>query len=293
MIKNLGTETQNKKSMNLDVMSIKEIITLMNEEDLKVQKAISKELGSLEKVIEKVVECLNKNGRLIMFGAGTSGRLAILDAVECRPTFGTTDEVIGLIAGGEKAFVKAVENAEDSEKLAVNELKEIKLQENDIIIGIAASGRTPYVIGGLKYGKEIGCMTVAIACNKNAVISNYAELSVEVDCGPEILTGSTRLKSGTAQKLMLNMITTTSMIRIGKVYKNLMVDMIPTNAKLVERNVNMIVAATECTEEIARKSLNDANNVTKVAIVMILNGCSNEKAKAILLKNKNFIRKDL
>jgi len=206
MLENLTTETRNEKTMNLDEMSIEEFLTVMNEEDAKVAAAVRNEIPHISKAVEKIVTAFKSGGRLIYIGAGTSGRIGLLDAVECPPTFGTSpEEVVGLIAGGEKAFIKAVEGAEDSEELATHDLKEIKLSKNDIVVGIAASGRTPYVIGGLKYAKEIGASTVAVSCNKGSKIGQEAEIAIEVVNGPEVLTGSTRLKAGTSQKLVCNM----------------------------------------------------------------------------------------
>jgi N-acetylmuramic acid 6-phosphate etherase len=294
MLENLSTETRNNKTSNLDEMTTKQILTAMNEEDHNVPTAVGNEIEHIEKLVLKVIESFKKKGRLIYIGAGTSGRLGILDAVECPPTFGTETEMVqGLIAGGLKAFTVAVEGAEDREDFAVEDLKQINLNENDIVIGIAASGRTPYVIGGLKYAKEVGASTGSIACNKNAEISKYAEISVEVVAGPEILTGSTRLKAGTSQKLVLNMISTASMIGIGKVYKNLMVDMQPTNIKLIERSKRIIMEATDVDYETATKYYEQANKNVKVAIVMILVQCNYEEAIEKLKEADGFVRKTL
>ena len=252
MLENLSTEHRNEKTMKLDEMSIKEVLQSMNEEDRTVALAVEKEIEQIEKVVQTVIKSFEEEGRLIYIGAGTSGRLGILDAVECPPTFGTDDKMVqGFIAGGLKAFTKAVEGAEDREELAEEDLKSIGLNEKDTVIGIAASGRTPYVIGGLKYAQSVGASTASISCNKNAEISKYANLNVEVETGAEILTGSTRLKAGTAQKLVLNMISTASMIGVGKVYKNLMVDVQSTNEKLVERSKRIIVEATGASYEVA------------------------------------------
>jgi N-acetylmuramic acid 6-phosphate etherase len=294
MLENLSTETRNDKTSNLDEMTTKQILTAMNEEDINVPKAVGNEIEQIEKIVNKVIESFKKGGRLIYIGAGTSGRLGILDAVECPPTFGTEKEMVqGLIAGGLEAFTVAVEGAEDREDFAVEDLKQISLNENDIVIGIAASGRTPYVIGGLKYAKEVGASTGSIACNKNAEISKYAEVSVEVVPGPEVLTGSTRLKAGTSQKLVLNMISTASMIGIGKVYKNLMVDMQPTNIKLIERSKRIIMEATGVDYETSSKYYEDANKNVKAAIVMILVKCSFEEALEKLVNAEGFVRKTL
>lgn len=291
-IENLTTERQNPQTLHLDELSIHEACRLMNEEDAQVAKAVGEELTSIEKVIEKVIEAFRKGGRLIYIGAGTSGRLGVLDAAECVPTFGVEPTmVVGLIAGGQKAMLTAVEGAEDSLDLAEEELRQIQLAKNDVVIGIAASGRTPYVIGGLRYARDVGAVTCSLSCNKEALISKEAQWAIEVDCGPEFLTGSTRLKAGTAQKLILNMISTISMIGIGKVYGNLMVDVQPTNQKLVERAKRIIMSATEVSYEIAEEFYEKADHNVKVAIVMILTGSSRKKALEKLQAADGFIRK--
>ncbi len=270
-INQLTTEKRNPNTMHLDQMSVGQVLELMNKEDQQVPEAIAEALGQIEAAIEMIIQSLKAGGRLIYFGAGTSGRLGVLDAAECVPTFGVSpDLVVGLIAGGDKAMVEAVEGAEDSLTLAEEDFKKLNLNANDTVVGIAASGRTPYVIGGLKYAQSVGAKTVSIACNKEAKISGYAQIPIEVDCGPEILTGSTRLKAGTAQKLILNMLSTVSMIGIGKVYQNLMVDVQATNEKLEERSKRIIMAATECTYEDAASYFEAADQNVKVAIVMIL-----------------------
>ena len=270
-INQLTTEKRNPNTMHLDQMSVGQVLELMNKEDQQVPKAIAEALGQIEAAVETIIQSLKAGGRLIYFGAGTSGRLGVLDAAECVPTFGVSqDLVVGLIAGGEQAMVEAVEGAEDSLTLAEEDFKKLNLNANDTVVGIAASGRTPYVIGGLQYAQSIGAKTVSIACNQQAKISRFAQIPVEVDCGPEVLTGSTRLKAGTAQKLILNMLSTVSMIGIGKVYQNLMVDVQATNEKLAERSKRIIMAATECTYEDAVRYFEAANQNVKVAIVMIL-----------------------
>ena len=246
-LENLTTERRNENTMGLDEMSVKEALQKMNQEDQKVAMAVGQELAAIEPVVEAIIKSFNQGGRLIYMGAGTSGRLGVLDAAECVPTFGVEPEMVqGLIAGGQKAMTVAVEGAEDSKELGRQDLVDLKLSANDIVVGIAASGRTPYVIGGLEYATTVGAATATVACNKNAEISKYAQMPIEVDAGPEFLTGSTRLKSGTAQKLILNMLSTISMIGIGKVYNNLMVDVKPTNEKLVERSKRIIMEATGC-----------------------------------------------
>lgn len=234
---------------------------------------------------------MKKGGRIIYVGAGTSGRLGILDAVECPPTFSVDyNTIIGLIAGGEKAFIQAQEGAEDNPDFGKEDLLKINLTAKDVVIGIAASGRTPYVIGALEYANSIDATTIAISCTKQAKISNYADYNVEAVPGPEVLTGSTRLKAGTTQKLILNIISTLSMVSVGKVYQNLMVDVKPTNEKLVERSKNIICEATGVDYVTAQDFYMKANKSVKVAIVMILNDCDYEQALAILKKNNNFIK---
>ncbi|PGM55895.1 N-acetylmuramic acid 6-phosphate etherase [Bacillus sp. AFS053548] len=292
MLENLTTEIRNNRTSNLDQLSVDEFLNIMNEEDQKVALAVREQIPMISNVVQLVVEAFQNGGRLIYTGAGTSGRIGLLDSVECPPTFGTNpSEVIGLIAGGERAFIKAVEGAEDSEELGKEDLLRISLTKNDIVIGIAASGRTPYVIGALKYANEIGAKTVAVACNKDSKIGEVALQKIEVDNGPEVLTGSTRLKAGTSQKLICNMISTASMIGIGKVYKNLMVDLQLTNSKLVDRAKRIIVEATGCDYETASNYLLKANNQTKVAIVMILTGMNYEEAMNSLNKASGFISK--
>lgn len=285
------TESRNVNSFNLHRMSTMEILKLMNKEDENIPKAIKLVLPNIEKIVERVISSFEKEGRLIYVGAGTSGRLGVLDAVECPPTFGTEyEQVVGLIAGGEKAFVKAVEGAEDSGELAIEELKAINVNNRDTVVGIAASGRTPYVQSALKYARSIGASTAAISCNENSPISKCAEIFVEVILGPEILTGSTRLKAGTAQKLILNMISTASMVGIGKVYENLMVDVQQTNEKLKKRAENIVMEATGVEREIAKKKLKEAGGSAKLAIVMILLNCNADKGMRMLQLNKGHIK---
>ena len=279
----LVTETRNPNTMDLDQMTPLELVSVMNQEDLNVVAGVKEVLPQAAQAVEWAVSSLEAGGRIVYFGAGTSGRLGVLDAVECPPTFGVSpDVVVGLIAGGEKAFVRAVEGAEDSLELCEEEFKKIGLNKNDIAIGIAASGRTPYVIGGLRYARSLGCKTVAIACNKGSEVGKEAELAIEPSCGPEVLTGSTRLKSGTAQKMILNMISTGSMVGVGKAYQNLMVDVQQTNKKLVVRAQNITMAATGCTREEAAQALEQADGNAKLAIVMLLTQMPVDEAKAKL-----------
>lgn len=290
MLDNLGTEKRNKNTMNLDKMSSLEFVQVMNNEDQKVALAIKEILPQIAIAIDLMTERYLDGGRVIYMGAGTSGRLGILDAVECVPTFSVGfDDFIGLIAGGESAMIKAVEGAEDSLTLGEEDLKNLNLSEKDVVIGIAASGRTPYVIGGLKYANQVNSLTIAVCCNKNTEIGKLANTAIEVDCGPEILTGSTRLKSGTAQKLILNMLSTGTMVKSGKVYGNLMVDVKPTNEKLVERAKRIIIQATGVDYDTASNYFNNSNQSPKIAIVMIKNNCSYDEAVKKLKDSNGFI----
>ncbi|MFE0506793.1 N-acetylmuramic acid 6-phosphate etherase [Peribacillus butanolivorans] len=292
MLEHLTTECRNEKTMCLDEMKTIEFLEVMNDEDIKVAHCVKKELPKISKAVEMIVAAMNKNGRLIYMGAGTSGRIGLLDAVECPPTFNTApSEVVGLIAGGESAFIKAVEGAEDSFELGPEDLKKIQLTKKDVVVGIAASGRTPYVIAGLKYANQVGAGTVSISCNKGSEIGKIANVAIEVVNGPEVLTGSTRLKAGTSQKLVCNMLSTASMVGVGKVYGNLMVDLQLTNEKLVERAKRIIMDATDCSYEVANKFLEKAHSQPKIAIVMILTNVSYEEASNRLKMAQGFIRK--
>lgn len=290
-IDHLKTESRNPKTLNLDTMSTMELISIMNEEDKKVIDTVKEALPQIEQAIQLIINRLQHKGRLIYIGAGTSGRLGILDAVECVPTFSTTDEVIGVIAGGNGAFVKAVEGAEDSEELAGEDLNKININENDVVAAITASGRTPYAIGALKYARKFGAKCVSISCNKDSELAKYADAAIEVDAGPEVLTGSTRLRAGTCQKIILNMISTASMVGIGKVYGNLMVDMKATNHKLVERAKRILIESTGCDIDTAVKTLELSGYSIKTAIVMILTGATKEEAEKKISENNGFIRR--
>lgn len=288
---NLTTETRNQKTMALDTMSTHDILALMNQEDQRVPQAVAQALSAIESAVTVITANFKQGGRLFYMGAGTSGRLGVLDAAECVPTFGTDPEMVqGLIAGGMSAMTVAVEGAEDSEKLGRQDLMAAKLTANDTVVGIAASGRTPYVIGGLDYAKQVGAARISLACNRGAAISQHAQTVIEVEVGPEVLTGSTRLKSGTAQKLVLNMLSTVSMIGIGKVYKNLMVDVKPTNEKLVERSKRIIMQATDCSLTTATTAFATANQDVKLAIVMVLTDLSRDEAAARLQQANGFVR---
>lgn len=290
-LETMTTETRNERTMNLDMMSPLEIVTVMNEEDLLIPKAIQPHLETIAKVVEWGTQSVTGGGRIFYMGAGTSGRLGVLDASECPPTFGVKpDVVIGLIAGGDEAFIKAVEGAEDNRALGESDLKAHGLTKKDLVIGLAASGRTPYVLGGLEYAKSIGCHTAAITCNANSELSACAEAGIDVVIGPEVLTGSTRLKAGTAQKMILNMISTAVMVGAGKTYGNLMVDVQQTNEKLRARAHRIVRLATGADEETIQKSLAEAEGSCKVAITMILAGCSAKEAKEYLEKSGGHVR---
>ncbi|WP_395166911.1 N-acetylmuramic acid 6-phosphate etherase [Francisella salimarina] len=291
MLENINTEKRNPRSFNLDSMSVLESVNLMIDEEYGVIEALKEQSLNIARIVEVTSQALKKGGRIIYIGAGTSGRLGILDAVECPPTFSVDyNTIIGLIAGGEKAFIQAQEGAEDNPDFGKADLLKIDLTDKDVVIGIAASGRTPYVIGALEYANSIDATTIAISCTKQAKISSYADYNVEAVPGPEVLTGSTRLKAGTTQKLILNIISTLSMVSVGKVYQNLMVDVKPTNEKLVERSKNIICEATGVDYVTAQDFYMKANKSVKVAIAMILNDCDYEQALAILKKNNNFIK---
>lgn len=275
-------------------MSVREALTVMNQEDKKVAKAIEKVLPEIEKAVHVIIEKFNVGGRLIYIGAGTSGRLGVLDAAECPPTFGAPKEqVVGIIAGGEKAFTEAIEGSEDNIEMGKKDLKKIGLTKNDVVVGLAASGRTPYVIGALEYANSIQAPTVAIACTRESEIGQVANIAIEATPGPEVLTGSTRLKAGTTQKLILNMLSTISMVGIGKAYKNLMVDVQPSNEKLISRAINIVMQATGVEEAVARKKMEESEGNVKAAILMILLDIDKETAEQKLVETKGHIRQSL
>lgn len=290
----METEKQNPNTMNLDQMSVNEALHVMNNEDKKVAKAIEEVIPEIEEAVHIIIEQFRKGGRLIYTGAGTSGRLGVLDAAECPPTFGTPKEkVVGLIAGGERAFTEAIEGAEDSIELGKEDLFNLNLNDQDVVVGLAASGRTPYVIGGLNYANELNVPTITIACNKNSEIGQVANIAIEAVPGPEVLTGSTRLKAGSTQKMILNMLSTLSMVGVGKVYKNLMVDVQATNEKLISRAENIVMEATGAEREVAQKALVESNEQVKVAIIMILLEVDKETAIRRLDEAKGHVRKAL
>lgn len=290
----LDTEQQNQQTMNLDQLSVREILTIMNNEDKKVPLAIEKVLPAIEQAVKIITKQLQAGGRLIYTGAGTSGRLGVLDASECPPTFGAPKEqVIGMIAGGKKAFTEAIEGSEDDQAAGARDLKAIGLTARDVVVGLAASGRTPYVVGALEYANAVGASTVAIACTKESQIGQVATVPIEATPGPEVLTGSTRLKAGSAQKMILNMLSTVSMIGIGKVYKNLMVDVQPTNAKLIQRSKNIIMKATGADLKTATEKLVESDYDVKVAILMVLLDVDKATAVAQLEATNGHVRQSL
>ncbi|MER2262506.1 MAG: N-acetylmuramic acid 6-phosphate etherase [Psychrobacillus sp.] len=288
----LSTEQRNSNSLNIDHMSTQSILTLINEEDKSVAECVQNVLYDIEKATDTVFNSLQSGGRLFYVGAGTSGRLGILDAVECPPTFGTPYNLVqAVMAGGLSAFEKAVEGAEDSPEKGKEDLKERDLSSLDVVIGIAASGRTPYVIGALDYANEVGAQTISLTANKNSSISEHATIKIEVETGPEVITGSTRMKAATAHKLILNMISTTVMIKLGKVYENLMVDVSVSNEKLKERAKGIIQTITKRPYSEAEEFLKLANNEVKPAIVMMKANVNYEEAIHYINQANGFVRK--
>ena len=290
-LETLVSEDRNPNTIDIDLLSTEEILHVMNREDRSVPDAVGKVIADIARAVDRVVDAFGKGGRLIYMGAGTSGRLGVLDASECPPTFSVpADRIVGLIAGGADALSRATEGAEDDTEAGVADLREIGLTSKDVVVGITVSGRTPYVIGGLAYAKAQGATTVALSCNHGAAIARMADISILPVVGPEVLTGSTRLKSGTAQKLVLNMLTTTSMIRSGKCYQNLMVDLNPTNIKLVARAARIVTQATGCTAEQAQEALERSGNDVKLAILTTITGMPLGPARAALQSAGGFLR---
>lgn len=288
----LITEGINENTQSIDKVSTLEMIKMINEEDKKVALAIEEVLPKIAEAIDITAKKIYEGGRLIYIGAGTSGRIGILDASECPPTFGVDPYLVqGLIAGGHRAIFEAVEGAEDSKELAKEDLKEIEFTSKDVLIGLAASGRTPYTIGGLEYANKLGSFTVGITCNPNSELSKVAQVSINPIVGPEVISGSTRLKAGTAQKMVLNMISTGVMVKLGKVYGNLMVDVKAQNAKLVERAKRLVVKATGTSIEEATKILEKTDYNVKLSILLIKTNLDLEKAIRILNNNKGYLSK--
>lgn len=290
----LITEQRNPKTMNIDALSALEIVQKMNEEDQKVALAVRENLPQIATAVEKIVQAFQQGGRLVYIGAGTSGRLGVLDASECPPTFGvSSDMVVGIIAGGERALRHPIEGAEDNKAAGVADLQAVNFSAKDVLVGIAASGRTPYVIGALEYANSLGATTVSIASNPNSAMSQIAQIAIETLVGAETLTGSSRLKSGTAQKLVLNMLTTASMILIGKCYQNLMVDVQASNEKLKARAVRIVMQATECEREIAENFLVETAGNAKLAIMMILANVDKTTAEQLLSEQQGRLQSAL
>ncbi|MES5145080.1 N-acetylmuramic acid 6-phosphate etherase [Lactobacillus crispatus] len=287
-IKNLTTEKRNSATMHIDNMSTLDMVKTINKEDQKVAEAVGTQEEQIAQAIDMASKKYHDGGRLIYIGAGTSGRLGILDAVELVPTYGISpDRAIGLIAGGKTAMYLAVEGAEDSESLAAEDLGKLNLTSKDVVLGLAASGRTPYVIGGLDYAQKIGAGTISIACVNNSLIGKHAEIAIEAVVGPEVITGSTRMKAGTAQKMILNTISTGVMIKQGKVYQNVMIDVLPTNKKLVNRAIRIITSVTNVSIEQAKDVLLKADKNVGLAIVMAKTGLNSDDASKLLEKNNN------
>ena len=284
------TETRNPASVEIDQLSTLEMLRVINQEDQQVALAVGQLLPEIARAVDAIAAAFGKGGRLVYIGAGTSGRLGILDASECPPTYGVSaEQVIGLIAGGHKAILQAVENAEDDAELGARDLKNIQFCTNDVLVGIAASGRTPYVLGAMAHASAVGATVCSISCNPGSPLARAADISMVAVVGPEIVTGSSRMKAGTAQKLILNMLSTGAMIRTGKVYGNLMVDVEATNAKLVERQKRIVMEATDCERTTAERALAEADNHCKTAIVMILAGLTADEARHRLQSSNGFI----
>ncbi len=277
------TEQSNDLSVDIDSRNALEIVTLINAEDHKVPAAVKAALPEIAALVDEIVASFRRGGKLVYIGAGTSGRLGVLDASECPPTFGTPQRMVqGLIAGGQEALTRSIESAEDRADEGVRDLQHIDFNKDDVLVGITASGQAPYVIGALEYARSLGAATGAISCNRNSRTFAVAGHRIFLDVGPEVVTGSTRMKAGTAQKLVLNMLTTAGMIRLGKVYRNLMVDLTPVNKKLVERSYRLIRQVTGCSREEAEAAFRDADRKPKTAIVMVLCGVLREEAERLL-----------
>jgi len=294
MLDHLTTEQRNPASDQIDSMSSLEIVRLMNEEDAKIAAAVEKETETIAAAIDLIAEAFLEGGRLIYMGAGTSGRLGVLDASECPPTFNSPPElVVGLIAGGKQALTNAIEGAEDRPEFAIADLKELGLSQKDVLVGIATSGRTPYVIAGLKYAQERGAQAIALTCNQENQLAEVANLTICPIVGPEVVTGSTRLKAGTATKMVLNILTTGAMVRIGKTYGNLMVDLRATNNKLVNRSLRILMGFTNLPREEAEAVLEKCNGELKTAIVHVTRGVSPETAWELLKETNGHLRQVL
>lgn len=293
-LQKIATEQRNPNTMNIDTLSTLDMVKLINREDHRVADAVGEVTDKIAQAVDVIAEKLAAGGRLIYCGAGTSGRLGILDAVECPPTYSTDPETVqALMAGGYGAIFKAVEGAEDSKELGVQDMQNIHFGPKDVLVGIAASGRTPYVRGCMEYAKQLGAPTISVTCCPGSELDQFADIGIAPAPGPEVVTGSTRMKSGTAQKMVLNMLSTGAMIKLGKVYGNLMVDVKPSNEKLIRRCVTIVCSAAECTEAEATKALEECDYRPKVAIVMVLRGVNADTACAMLQKAEGRIAKVL
>ena len=293
-LQKIATEQRNPNTMNIDTLSTLDMVKLINQEDHRVADAVGEVTDKIAQAVDVIAEKLAAGGRLIYCGAGTSGRLGILDAVECPPTYSTDPETVqALMAGGYGAIFKAVEGAEDSKELGVQDMQNIHFCQKDVLVGIAASGRTPYVRGCMEYAKQLGAPTISVTCCPGSELDQFADIGIAPAPGPEVVTGSTRMKSGTAQKMVLNMLSTGAMIKLGKVYGNLMVDVKPSNEKLIRRCVTIVCSAAECTEAEATKALEECDYRPKVAIVMVLRGVDADTACAMLQKAEGRIAKVL
>ena len=287
----MSTEARNHASEHLDQLNSLQLVQLINHADQQIANCIAPALSQVALAVDRIVDAFAAGGRLIYVGAGTSGRLGILDAVECPPTFSVPDtQVVGLIAGGANAIYKAVEGAEDDPLLGETDLAQLQLSAQDVVVGIAASGRTPYVLGALAYATAVGATTVGISCNANAPVLAAADIAICAEVGPEIITGSTRMKAGTAQKMLLNMLSSAAMVRSGKVYQNLMVDLHASNQKLVARAIRIVMQATECDMATAQQALEASQMSAKLAILHLLSGQSIERCKAQLQQQHGFVR---
>ena len=294
VLKNLVSESQNPETLDIDLQSSLEIVRTINAQDKGVSIAIERVLPDIAKAVDAIVNAISVGGRLVYVGAGTSGRMGVLDAVECVPTFSVSDDmVVGIMAGGEPAMFKAQEGVEDQAEAGVMDLQSIQFSDKDICIGIAASGRTPYVIGAMAYAAGLGAKCVALSCNPNATIAEAADIAILPVVGPEVLTGSTRMKAGTAQKLVLNMLSTATMIRLGKTYHNLMVDLKATNDKLLARGTRIVMDVTGVEQILAEETLRQADGQVKTAIYMLLTDSSVTEATDNLNAEGGFLRKAL
>ena len=293
-LKRIATEQRNPNTMNIDRLSTLDMVRLINREDHKVAEAVSLVTGEIAQAVDLIADRLGKGGRLIYCGAGTSGRLGILDAVECPPTYSTEPEMVqALMAGGYPAIFKAVEGAEDSKELGIRDMQELAFTAADVLVGIAASGRTPYVLGCMEYARSLGAATVAVTCCPGSELDRFADIGIAPAPGPEVVTGSTRMKSGTAQKMVLNMLSTGAMIKLGKVYGNLMVDVKPSNEKLIRRCITIVCAAAECDEATAVAALEACDYRPKTAIIMVCLDVDAQEARDLLCQAEGRISRIL